>query len=489
MPRPPRMALLLALSTLACAARPGETAEDTSTAAPASTGDETGAPTTDIAPTTGDPGDTATTDATTTTPDPTTHPGTATGTTTSDTTGGDALSCPPSIDAAIAACIAALQADPELGEDNFLIDLLLLCSDAEPVADDYDAYCAATPDDPICSLEYQAFVEQVLPQCVARVQDQLFADVCLFPETYADLLFAPAIALMKRRTVLLADDLTPSEQDQLVAAAHDLGLPVDSAAAALAATDDGRVEQLTVLDVGTDRTLVLYTGRYDDSLRGRAYFRDSFIIIGAVEDGVFSRCAVERGIEGQPCETDEPCAPDHECNDILKSDNDDILAPGVCIDPNSSPGEGDGCTAHADCDPSLGLLCLDALQEGDPGTCRPGWMRRSFAGPSTPLQPGGISSVAFTVSGLATVPTAAFLDLTLTQDTDNLLELRLLNPLGTVSAVTVTSATAKILDLEPVPVPGDESAGGVWHLEVEDLGGQAVGTVVGVALTLDSRWD
>jgi len=38
-------------------------------------------------------------------------------------------------------------------------------------------------------------------------------------------------------------------------------------------------------------------------------------------------------------------------------------------------------------------------------------------------------------------------------------------------------------------VPGDESAGGVWHLIVEDLGGQASGSVSRLALTLDTRWD
>ena len=167
------------------------------------------------------------------------------------------------------------------------------------------------------------------------------------------------------------------------------------------------------------------------------------------------------------------------------TDNGVVLAPGACIDPGSNA---DGqCAAHDDCASSH--LCLDTLQEGEPGTCRPGWMRRSFAGPGVALSPGGITVVEILVAGVATVPTAAYLDLDLSQTAGNLLALRLVNPTGTASPVTMTDATVLQLDLETVFTPGDESAGGVWRLEIEDLGGQADGAVHSVALTLDTRWD
>jgi hypothetical protein len=477
-PLAPALALILFTS---CTDRPVDETSGTSTTLAESTTDPATTTPTSAA---SEPATTTTGAESTTTADP----GTSTPASTTSTTTGDLpLECPPAIDEAIAACIVDLQADPEQA-GALLIDLLLACSDAEPVADDYDAHCASAPDDPICALDYRTFVADILPLCVARVQDQLFADVCLLPALYADLLFTPSIALMQRRALTDDVDLTDAEQQQLVFASQDMGLAVDSAADALLATDDGTVEQQTVLDVGTDRAITIYTGRYGGVQRGRALFRGTHTIVGAVEDGLLLRCAVERGVEGQPCADDGPCAPDHTCNDILK-DGDTVLFPGACIKPGTLPGEGDPCTAHDECGPAGGLLCLDAMNEGDPGTCRPGWMRRTFAGPVTPLTPGGSAIVDILVAGVATVPTAAYLDLTLTQADINDLELELLNPDGTANPVAMTSASGLLLHLEQIPVPGDESAGGKWQLIIKDVGGQAEGTVSDIGLTLDTRWD
>lgn len=493
-------ALSLGLLLSACNGSPGQATDATPTAStgetstdPAPTGGATEAPLT--TGTTGEPASTSTTDTTdapastsTATAESTAAPTPTTGAET-DTGGEDVLACPPAIDAAISACVTDLQADPELADNNFLLDLLLMCADAEPVADDYDAHCAGAPDDPICDLDYRTFVTDVLPQCVLRVQDDLFADVCLLPEQYADLLFTPSIALMQRRTITAAADLSASEQQQLVAASVDMGLTVATAAEALLAADGARIEQQSVLDVGTDRAMVFYTGDYGGVQRGRGFFRGTGTRIGAVEDGLLLRCAVERGIEGQPCETDAPCAPDHSCNDILL-EQATVLAPGACIFPEYLPGEGDSCNDHDDCVPADGLLCIDAMDAGDPaGTCRPGWMRRSFAGQGAALQPGGDTVIDILTSGIATVPTAAYLDLTLTQTQGNLLTLQLLNPTGTLSPVAMTSDDTLHLDLAQVFTPSDESAGGVWQLIVHDAGGQASGQVHSVALTLDTRWD
>lgn len=482
----------LSLSALlACTDRPIDETGVASTTADTGTTQSPELPTstaTGAADTTGVDPTTGAAMSTTSAPSTTSDPGS---TSSSSATTGEppALECPPAIDAAIAACVAELQADPELGENNFLIDLLFACSDAEPVADDYDAHCAVNPDDPICALDYRSFVADVLPLCVARVQDALFADVCLLPEVFKELLFTPAIALMQRRELVSAAELSAVEREQLVRTSLELGLPVADADAAVAATDDGMIEQLTVLDVGTDRAFVFYTGRYGSVLRGIGFFRGTLTIIGAVEDGVFGRCGVERGVEGQPCADDGPCAPDHQCNDILLDENAVLLASGACILPGTLPGEGDPCSAHDECGPMDGLLCIDAMNEGDPGTCRPGWMRRSFAGAEAALSPGGTVSVPILVSGVATVPTAAYLDLTIDQATDAALSLRLIDPDGTEIPVVMTSLQHLRLDLEPVSAPGDESAGGVWQLEIEDTSGTADGLVRAIGLTLDTRWD
>jgi hypothetical protein len=169
--------------------------------------------------------------------------------------------------------------------------------------------------------------------------------------------------------------------------------------------------------------------------------------------------------------------------------NQAVLAPGTCISPAPIPGEGEPCSGHADCDPGTGLLCLDTIIDGQPGTCRPGWMRRSFPAPDGALVAGGSLEIPILVSGLATVPTGAYLDLQLVQDAANELEIRIINPLGTSTLVSASAAKLIELDLTPLPVPGDESAGGVWKLVIDDLGGKASGAVTHLALTLDTRWD
>lgn len=428
-----------------------------------------------------------------TTGEPTTGPALTSTTDTTSTTGDPEvpLQCPEAIDQAILACVAELQSDPELAAGNFLLDLLFLCSDAEPVADDYDAHCASAPDDPICGLEYPQFVETVLPACIARAQTILFADVCLLPQSYDELLFAPAIVLMDRRLVTDAAELDATEQEQLLRASAEIGVASATVEEALGATDEGGVEQLTVLDVGTDRVLVLYSAHYAGVRRGRMFFWQTFTIVGAIEADVFTRCGVEQTIEGRPCEDALACGDEHTCFDVLEGEGGVVLAPGTCVSEVDIPGEGVACSAHADCVPSSGLLCLDRLEGDGDGVCRPGWMRRSFAGPAgdSPLVAGGTLLLPILASGIATVPTAAYLDVQIVQDAANSLAVRLVNPFGTSTPVTLADGPVIDLQLFEVGVPTDESAGGTWHLAVEDLGGAASGVVTRLALTLDTRFD
>ncbi|MFZ6183918.1 hypothetical protein [Nannocystis pusilla] len=492
--------------TLLVAAACGPT-EPGGTGATTSAGDTPGT----SSDTSGEPAEstlTSTSDLTTsdlTTGEPTTGPAitTTTGTTdptsTTDTpdstsTTGDPdvpLQCPEAIDQAILACVAELQSDPELAAGNFLIDLLLMCSDAEPVADDYDAHCASAPDDPICGLEYPQFVETVLPACIARAQTILFADVCLLPGSYDELLFAPAVVLMDRRFVTSAAELDATEQEQLLRASAEIGVASATVEEALSATDEGGVEQLTVLDVGTDRVLVLYSAHYAGVRHGRMFFWHTFTIAGAVEADVFTRCGVEQTIEGRPCEDALECGDEHTCFDVLEGEGGVVLAPGTCVSEVAIPGEGDACGAHADCVPSSGLLCLDRLEGDGDGVCRPGWMRRTFAGPAgdSQLVAGGTLLLPILASGIATVPTGAYLDLQIVQDAANSVAVHLVNPFGTSTPVTISEGPVIDLQLFEVGVPTDESAGGTWHLAVEDLGGAASGVVTRLALTLDTRFD
>src|SRR5690606_31600186 len=157
---------------------------------------------------------------------------------------------------------------------------------------------------------------------------------------------------------------------------------------------------------------------YGDTRVGRVFFRGTMTMVGAIEDSFFTRCAVERAIEGQPCTSGRDCAPDHMCLDIVEEQGGVVLAPGTCVWPATLPGEGASCMAHDDCGPSKGLLCLDNLGGGE-GQCRPGWMRRSFAGAGAALVGGGTVTIPILASGLATVPNAAYLDLHVFQDEAN----------------------------------------------------------------------
>ena len=75
------------------------------------------------------------------------------------------------------------------------------------------------------------------------------------------------------------------------------------------------------------------------------------------------------------------------------------------------------------------------------------------------------------------------------QDAANLVAVHLINPGGTSTPVTMSEGPVIELQLFEVGVPTDESAGGTWHLAVEDLGGAASGVVTGLALTVDTRFD
>ncbi|MBK8264932.1 MAG: hypothetical protein IPK80_26790 [Nannocystis sp.] len=484
-----RTSLALSLTfacALACAPQGGD---DTATAGTTTDTDTT---TTSSTSTTSSSGAATTADPESTTADPestTADPDT--------TTGGGELLCPASIEAAILACVDALKADPELSDKVFLLDMLLSCADAEPVADDYDAHCAQDPDDPICALDYRTFIVEVLPQCTAGAQAALFADVCLLPEAYRDLLFTPSITLMERRFIADPAELSPVEADQLLFTSAELGFPVVDVADALLATDDGGFEQLTVLDVGTDRVLVVYSAHYGDTRVGRAFFQNTFTVVGAIEDGDFTRCGVERGVEGQPCEApadDMVCGPGFTCEGMLPGEQPgQLLGPGVCRHTAPPPGQDAPCASDDACAPTdAGLLCQPFSSKQPDGLCRPGWMRHTFGAQLVELVPGATTTLPIIVSGLATVATRARLDLTLGQAAANGLIIRLINPIGTEALVLDTTGAPTLdihLDLLDLPVTGDEPVNGVWRLEIDDAGGAAQGAVYQLALTLDSRWD
>jgi len=397
--------------------------------------------------------------------------------------------CPESIDDAIGACVGDLQADPELAAGNFLLDLLLMCADAEPVADDFDAHCAGDPADPTCALDYETFITEFLPECTERARAQLFADVCVLPATYRELATAPALSVVARRTVDSAASLEDWERDQLLLTSSETGFDAATVAEALAATDDGSYEQLTLLDVGTDRTLVAWTAHHGDTRVGRIYFRGTRVVVAIISDSDLSGCAVERTVEGQPCESQASCGDGHGCIGFVDDGAGATLGAGVCTEVAPLEGQGEACAVDADC-ASPGLLCLPGV--AGTSTCRPGWMRHAFTADADgrDLVMGQTISLPIVAHGLAARLGRVRLDLTVGQSHANALVVRLRTPGGSgvvVSDTTVAPGTDLILvDQVVAPMVGLD-ANGVWGLEIEDVGGMAMGAVYAVTLSLDTE--
>lgn len=143
----------------------------------------------------------------------------------------------------------------------------------------------------------------------------------------------------------------------------------------------------------------------------------------------------------------------------------------------------------ADC-ASPGLLCLPGVAESS--TCRPGWMRHAFTADADgrELLMGQKISLPIVAHGLAARLGRVRLDLTVGQSQANALVVRLRTPGGSGVVVSDTRG-APVTDLilvdEVVAQMAGLEANGVWGLEIEDVGGMAMGAVNAVTLSLDTE--
>jgi len=170
-----------------------------------------------------------------------------------------------------------------------------------------------------------------------------------------------------------------------------------------------------------------------------------------------------------------------------------LLGPGVCVPRARPDGEGDECRSDDEC--AAGLLCAPYGSGSVDGQCLPGWMRRTVR--ATGLDDtlrllGENTGLSFVVSGVASVPTTARLDLTLTLTAPTGIRVWLTNPSGTTVPVADTVANPEVsLNLVhlDVSVPGDESANGVWWLVLEGVDADVEVRATEALLTLHTRWD
>jgi hypothetical protein len=244
------------------------------------------------------------------------------------------------------------------------------------------------------------------------------------------------------------------------------------------------------LELANDRELTfLFANQGGPGADGAVFFTDTLFRVATISGGeIGDDCAIEVGVEGRACRSSAECD-GSSCEGIVRNeDRATVLADGVCTGPPVEVGVGNICIGDNDCE--RGLVCSPFGSFADEGSCSPGWMRGGFTGEKgVELVVPGSASVAVSVSGLATVPTNARLDVRITQEATSPLRITLTNPSGTTTTFGERSDTNIVIFDEAVAVLGDESVNGVWFLTVEADEASVSGVIESVVMTFDSRFD
>lgn len=429
------------------------------------------------------------------------------------------LACPDAVTTGILACVAEQQADPEFDDTNFfLVDQLLACADAEPVASTLDGYCSKRSADPaVCGLDLEDFVADVLPACMEKASETLFQDACVFGATVNDLRFSPWLVELSRSVL---DDVSAVAagsvlEQQLIASVGATQQQVSSAAEALAVTDDDAFDVLTLLDVGSRRTIVVITAHYGDNRYGRAFFADTAFAVADIIDGDISACLVERRTEGTPCSDDAVCGPGGSCMGLVKGEicvdgaceaSDVVLGEGRCVGTfaeDSQPASGETCASDAECPASEGLVCMvfgssDSAEsdsaESASGQCGDAWLSRRFAVEEATIAAGATTTIPFVVSGVATVSLNTRVSMVISHPNPSDLKVSIQHPNEGSVAVLYQDPNAVgpeiILNDVRAQLPSDESINGTWNLIIEDAGASGVdGSAFHIEVAADSWWD
>lgn len=167
---------------------------------------------------------------------------------------------------------------------------------------------------------------------------------------------------------------------------------------------------------------------------------------------------------------------------------DGELVGGRCVKVPPNPST-TSCTTDESC--GAKAICA-GLSFASSGLCVASWMRGTFTVPEqgrvgvTLPQGGGWHRAHFTVTGLATVPMDAWVQLYVDGVPPSRIEWKLSKGYGDPPQLKrVGQFGARV----PAPVPGDEAANADWLLEVRDLGVGNPGVFRGARLSMTSRWD
>jgi subtilisin-like proprotein convertase family protein len=403
-----------------------------------------------------------------------------------------AAGCHPAIRAAIEACVADWEMEPDYDPSvTSAGELLAQCADVEPVAPAWDALCqGANSPAEVCTGGLEAFASGHLAQCARELEGERLDGTCVFGARYRDIFGgADALVVLERRVLTSADALTMLEEAQIVAAVQRTAYSdVMTAAQAFAFVDEGVVNQTVLWDASARRAFVAYEVGAGDNSFGAIFEHGRVTVAAEIIDGDLIGCTALWGAERRVCEEDGHCA------EGLRCVGSSAASPrGRCVDLSiRAPFQ--MCDAQTACSVVDGLVCSGALL-GGVGLCEQAWQRGTFTSePALAIPDSSAAGVQaqLLAYGLATVSTDVAIELWIAHPRIADLRVTLTNPAGTEVPVFMGERDGQELYLRDVAVAGflgDEAANGVWTLKVIDTRRGKVGTIERFRLTITSRWD
>ena len=406
--------------------------------------------------------------------------------------------CEPKIAAAIDACVASQQEDPDFDSTSTTgWDLYAQCADPEITAPARDELCASDAPPELCELDMEAFALEYLPTCRAEATHRWLDESCVFGERYGDLFGrSEAMVVLSQRQLTSASQLSSLEQAQILSAIEATAHEVSTVAEAFEVVDDNVIFLTELWDASGRRAFTAFEMGAGDNSFGKIFAHGTSLVASTINDGDLGGCEAKWGNERRRCERNEDCRGGSTC--LGQSDSSPL---GRCIDASldTHVDEGDACTlseTDPGCPGGSGLLCAGAAVDGE-GLCLPAWMRGRFdTSPelAIPDNRAAGAEAQLLAYGLATVDMDVKLDLSVSHPHIGDLRVVLENPAGAQVVVfegTPSDVGAEIY-LEGRAIAGfsgDESVNGVWRVRVIDRKSGQTGTLHRFGLELTSRWD